>query len=59
MTNKYNINDTIECDAIVGWVKAIYVDVNNPLSFVYGIEEPESEAILLFSEAELSTTNHD
>lgn len=61
MKPKYQIGDTIECEAIIGWVRVIYIlmmedatkEVKQP-QFVYAIEEPESEQIFYYSEEEVS-----
>jgi hypothetical protein len=50
---KFKINDTVECDAIVGWVKDVFRSTINPDRIAYEIEEPESEALLLYAEEDL------
>jgi hypothetical protein len=51
---KFQVGDFIQCEAIVGWVRRIFLPMEGEIMFVYAIEEPESEAILYFSEEELS-----
>jgi hypothetical protein len=56
---KYEIEDVIKCDAIVGWVQSIYTQLDSDLvreypQYVYGIVEPKNGHTHYFSEEELS-----
>lgn len=55
MEPKYIIEEYIECDTIIGWVRAIYSlhEGKDRPQFVYGIEEPESETIFFFTDDQL------
>lgn len=50
----FNINDTITSEAVVGFVKDVFVSTTRPDQFVYEIEEPETESLLYFHEEELT-----